>query len=85
MDRRGRDETAHLLEEIHAQQQRTAAGVERVAELLESQARESRERVERSLEMQRIAVQRQRTTMIIAVPLAALCLALIVYLVVRYL
>lgn len=66
-------------------------GQRAIAELLSSQQRlaeeqikRSREKVEESIALQKLALQRQRSITLIAVPGILACMAAIAYLVIRY-
>jgi hypothetical protein len=52
--------------------------------LVEEQLQVSRKRVEESVGLQRLALQRQKTITLIAIPGILACIAAIVYLVLRY-
>ena len=52
--------------------------------LVEEQLRRSRESVEQSIELQKVALRRQRSITLIAVPGILACIAAIAYLLVRY-
>ncbi len=52
--------------------------------LAEEQMRQSQQRVEESVGLQRLALQRQRSVTRIALPAILVCIAAIVYLVLRY-
>jgi len=68
-----RDGQRELLDQIKAQ--RTLA---------EEQMRQSRERVEESMGLQREALRRQRTITVVALPALLVCIAAIAWLVLRY-
>jgi hypothetical protein len=53
--------------------------------LAEEQIKKSRESIEESVGLQRLALKRQRTITLIAVPGIFACIAAIVYLILRYL
>lgn len=78
-------EIVELLREMRDQQKETAATVQRLETLLQTQAENTTKRVEQSIELQKVAVERQRNAMLLGVPLVLLCLALIAYLILRYL
>jgi hypothetical protein len=52
--------------------------------LAEVQVKRSRESIEESVGLQRLALQRQRTISLVAVPAIMICIAAIGYLVLRY-
>jgi hypothetical protein len=52
--------------------------------LAEEQIRKSRASIEESVGLQRLAIRRQRTISLIAIPGIAACIAAIAYLVLRY-
>jgi archaellum biogenesis ATPase FlaH len=52
--------------------------------LVEEQLRRSRESVEQSIELQKVALRRQQSITLIAVPGILACIAAIAYLLVRY-
>lgn len=68
-----RDGQRELLEQIKAQRA-----------LAEDQMRQSRERVEESMGLQREALRRQRTITVVALPALLVCIAAIAWLVLRY-
>ena len=68
-----RDGQRELLDQIKAQ--RALAG---------EQMRQSRERVEESMGLQREALKRQRTITVVALPALLVCIAAIAWLVLRY-
>lgn len=68
-----RDGQRELLDQIKAQRA-----------LAEEQMRQSRERVEESMGLQREALRRQRTITVVALPALLVCIAAIAWLVLRY-
>lgn len=68
-----RDGQRELLDQIKAQRA-----------LAEEQLRQSRERVEESMGLQREALRRQRTITVVALPALLVCIAAIAWLVLRY-
>jgi hypothetical protein len=52
--------------------------------LAEEQLKKSRETISESVGLQRLALQRQRTITLIAIPAILACIAAIAYLVIRY-
>lgn len=68
-----RDGQRELLDQIKAQRA-----------LAEEQMRQSRERVEESMGLQREALRRQRTITVVALPALLGCIAAIAWLVLRY-
>jgi len=52
--------------------------------LAEEQVKRSRESVAESVGLQRLALQRQRTITLVAIPAILVCIAAICYLVLRY-
>ena len=73
-----------LLQEIRDQQAQMAANQERVLELTGRQAEDARQRVAESIDLQRVAIARQKQALWGALPLILLCLGLIGYLVWKY-
>ena len=73
-----------LLQEIRDQQAQMAANQERVLELMGRQAEDARQRVAESIDLQRVAIARQKQALWGALPLILLCLGLIGYLVWKY-
>ena len=74
-----------LLREIRDTQREIAAQLAAQRAHAEEEMRRSRERVEESLALQRVAVRRQQTITAIAVPGIIACIVAIGYLVARYL
>lgn len=79
------EEIVALIKEIRDSQRLALARQEEHVELARQQLERSRTQVERSIELQKAAVERVKQISRIAVPGIVLCLALIVYLIVRYL
>lgn len=80
-----REEIVALIKEIRDNQRLALARQEEHLELARQQLERSRTQVERSIELQKAAVARVKQISRIAVPGIVLCLALIVYLIARYL
>lgn len=68
-----RDDQRELLTQIKAQRQ-----------LAEEQMAQSRQRIDESMGLQREALKRQRTITVVALPALLLCIAAIVWLLLRY-
>lgn len=77
-------ESVELLREIRDGQREIIALLEQNRDLAQEQLGRSREKVEESIGLQKVALQRQRTVTLIAVPGIVACIAAIVYLLVRY-
>jgi formate dehydrogenase maturation protein FdhE len=73
-----------LLREIRDGQQEIIALMSAQQALAEEQVKRSRESVEESVGLQRLALQRQRTITLVAIPAIFVCIAAICYLVLRY-
>ena len=80
-----REAIVALLEEIRDNQRLGLARQEEHLEVARQQLERSRAQVDESIQLQRAAVARVRQITRIALPGIALCVALIVYLIVRYL
>lgn len=80
-----RDEIVALIKEIRDNQRLALARQEEHLELARRQLERSQTQVAQSIELQKAAVARVKQISRIAVPGIVLCLALIVYLIVRYL
>lgn len=78
------DELKNLLIEIRDNQREAIARQKEQLELSKQQLERSNTQVKESLELQREAVQKARTVGKIALPGIVICLALIIYLVVRF-
>jgi hypothetical protein len=85
LNRENDEEVLALLREIRDAQCEIAAQLTAQRALAEEEMRRSRERVEESLALQRVAVRRQQIITAIAVPSIVACIAAIGYLAVRYL
>lgn len=72
------------LREIRDGQREIIALIAKQQALAEEQVKKSRATIEESVTLQRLALQRQRTVSLIAVPGIAVCIAAIAYLVLRY-
>lgn len=77
-------EMLEVLREIRDTQRETLRLLTEQRAATEEQLRMSRSSVEESIGLQRVALQRQRTITLIAVPGIVACLAAIAYLVIRY-
>ena len=73
-----------LLREIRDGQQKIIALLSAQHALAEEQIKRSRESIEESVGLQRLALQRQRTISLVAVPGIMICILAIGYLVLRY-
>jgi hypothetical protein len=73
-----------VLREIREGQREALSVMEKQRALVEAQINVSRDRVEESVGLQRLALKRQRTVTLIAVPGILACIAAIAYLVLRY-
>ena len=81
------DEQQQILEtlrEIRDGQREMMALMRAQKELAEEQLQKSQQRIEESMGLQRLALQRQRSITLIAVPAILACIAAIAYLVLRY-
>ena len=83
-DEQYRHESLNVLREIRDTQREILAQLGAQRALAEEQVRRSRETVEDSIGLQRLALQRQRSITLIAVPGILACIAAIGYLVLRY-
>lgn len=83
-DEQYRHESLNVLREIRDTQREILAQLGAQRALAEEQVRRSRETVEESIGLQRLALQRQRSITLIAVPGILACIAAIGYLVLRY-
>lgn len=77
-------EQLQLLREIRDGQQRMIDLMTAQQALAEEQVKRSRDSIEESVGLQRLALQRQRTITFVAVPGILVCIAAIAYLVLRY-
>lgn len=73
-----------LLREIRDGQQKMIELMTAQQALAEEQVKRSRDSIEESVGLQRLALQRQRTITLVAVPGILVCIAAIGYLVLRY-
>jgi len=73
-----------LLREIRDGQQKIIEMMSTQQALAEEQVKRSRESVAESVGLQRLALQRQRTITLVAIPAILVCIAAICYLVLRY-
>jgi hypothetical protein len=80
-----REEIVALIKEIRDNQRLALARQEEHLELTRQQLERSRSQVQQSIELQKAAIARVKQISRIAVPGIALCVALIVYLIIRYL
>ena len=81
------DEQQQILEtlrEIRDGQREMMALMRAQKELAEEQLQKSQQRIEESMGLQRLALQRQKSITLIAVPAILACIAAIAYLVLRY-
>ena len=77
-------EAVALLREIRDNQVAAIEGQRQVLQLLQEQADHSRQRVAESIELQKVAVARQKHALVGGLPLIVICLVLIGYLVWTY-
>ncbi len=73
-----------VLREIREGQREALTAMEEHRSLVKEQIQISRSNVKESVDLQRLALKRQRVITIIAVPGILACIALIAYLIVRY-
>jgi hypothetical protein len=73
-----------VLREIRDGQRQALGVMEQHRTLVEEQIKISRQKVEESVGLQRLALQRQKTITYVAVPGILACIAAIIYLVARY-
>jgi hypothetical protein len=78
------DAILETLREIRSGQREIIALLSAQQALAEEQVRRSRESIAESVGLQRLALERQRTMTVVAVPALVACVAAIVYLVWRY-
>jgi hypothetical protein len=78
------EEQLDLLREIRDGQQTIIELLSAQRMLAEEQIKRSRDSIEESVGLQRLALQRQRTITLVAVPGILICIAAIGYLVLRY-
>lgn len=83
-DEQYRHESLGVLREIRDTQREILALLGAQRALAEEQLRRSRDKVEESIGLQKLALQRQRTITLIAMPGILACIAAIGYLVLRY-
>ena len=83
-DEQYRHESLSVLREIRDGQREILAQLAAQRTLAEEQVARSRDRVDESIGLQKLALQRQRTITLIAVPGILACIAAIAYLVLRY-
>lgn len=83
-DEQYRHESLSVLREIRDGQHEILAQLAAQRALAEQQLTRSREKVDESIALQKLALQRQRTITLIAVPGILACIAAIAYLVLRY-
>jgi hypothetical protein len=87
MDMLGKDDAREIVEALRALrdgQQEIISLLSANRAIAEEQLNRHRETVQESLKLQRLALQRQRTITLIAVPGILACIAAIAYLVLRY-
>lgn len=77
-------EHLQILREIRDGQQQIIALMTAQQSLAEEQVKRSRDSIEESVGLQKLALQRQRTVTLVAVPGIIICMAAIAYLVLRY-
>jgi hypothetical protein len=80
-----REELVALIKEIRDNQRLALARQEEHLELARQQLERSRSQVERSIELQKAAIARVKQVSRVAIPGIVLCVALIAYLIARYL
>lgn len=73
-----------LLREIRDGQQKMIELMTAQQALAEEQVKRSRDSIEESVGLQRLALQRQRTVSMVAMPGILVCIAAIAYLILRY-
>ena len=78
------DAILETLREIRSGQREIIALLSAQQALAEEQVRRSRESIAESVGLQRLALERQRTMAVVAIPALVACVAAIVYLVWRY-
>lgn len=83
-DEQYRRESLGVLREIRDTQREILALLGAQRALAEEQVARSRDKVEESIDLQKLALQRQRTITLVAVPGILACIAAIGYLVLRY-
>ena len=83
-DEQYRRESLGVLREIRDTQREILALLGAQRALAEEQIARSRDKVEESIDLQKLALQRQRTITLVAVPGILACIAAIGYLVLRY-
>jgi hypothetical protein len=83
-DEQYRHESLGVLREIRDTQREILALLGAQRALAEEQVARSRDKVDESIGLQKLALQRQRTITLIAVPGILACIAAIGYLVLRY-
>ena len=77
-------ELLEAVREIRDSQREVVSLLSAQRTLVEEQSRRSRQSVQESIELQKLALQRQRSITLIAIPGILACVAAIVYLVLRY-
>ena len=80
-----REELVALVKEIRDNQRLALARQEEHLDLARQQLERSRTQVDQSIELQKAAIARVKQISRIALPVIVLCMALIAYLIVRYL
>jgi len=78
------EDHSQLLREIRDGQQEIIALMSAQQALAEEQVKRSRASVEESVGLQRLALQRQRTITLVAIPAILVCIGAIGYLLLRY-
>ena len=84
MNADGNGEVLQVLEELRDGQKEIIALLSSQRAMAEEQLGRSREAVQESIALQKVALRRQRTITLIAVPGILVCVAAIAYLVFRY-
>jgi hypothetical protein len=77
-------EQLQILREMREGQQQIIALMTTPQALAEEQVRRSRDSIDESVGLQKLALQRQRTVTLVAMPAIIICIAAIGYLVLRY-
>ncbi|MDX1519831.1 MAG: hypothetical protein R3318_06870 [Gammaproteobacteria bacterium] len=78
------EEIREILLEIRDNQLRAIENQEKHISLTQEQVERAKKQIEESIGLQRQAIEKTKTVMRIALPGIALCIALIIYLVVKY-
>lgn len=83
-EQKSNQDQLQLLKEIRDGQQKVIELLSAQHALAEEQIQRSRDSIEESVGLQRLALQRQRTITLVAMPGILVCIAAIAYLVLRY-